>query len=653
MADKGTKNIDPEANTLVWFDKMDGKEYRLSFEHAKLLYLVSHYARSSKSDEQPETWMRELSLDVLIYEGICAGKLDFDYAPVSRQYLYMDEDDGECKVKRLYLNLSQEARSAVDDLLEQEFIKSIKVPNDDNLTTSAFQCSSKGMDLLQALPPILRIEVDDFLYVRIEYKVRAHPKKDLLNVLTDKDGIILVTENGHEAPSGITQVEDVSYVTSPFLPWTYRIGEALCTDNSTRSWESGVGISQVKNELHESIILSQVNILIQEWIPIAANEFATLLNRFGVKTRNAGGRFTAEVDRHPNNQLVHTKQGLTRIQLLDYDPAQCVNFESEIQFAEDEGVKQVEYIGIHLHIMGAVSCGFRVEAIQNRLADDVSCDLMSRMLVDVIQDTSTMLRDLLTESQRRTINTIYRGNAPSRTKFCILFADKIDPHMKAASYKDGGEYENELRQVLGTIRKVKDVGVSGVSGNLVIVGSDGILVVGRKLRKYDRITVEFGEVMSIQNFMKSFYSRLALLAGEIVKLKQFLENGSENPEFFENVRQLRNRVSTDLAVLEEMVTYLDDALEHLIIPAPPIEDVGKVLFDTLDVKGGIDAIYFQLNDVRKTVKGCRMSVNGLNKEILILQVWSFSMLYDFVGLTSACVAIDDDLGEHYKKNSLN
>jgi len=609
------KRHEQEATQMVWFDKTDGKEYRLSFEHAKLLYLVSHYARASKSEEQPETWVRQLPLDVLMYEGICAGKLDFDYAPISRQFLYADEE-GAVQVKRCYINISQEGRSTIDDLIEQDFVKSLKVPNDDNITTSAFQASQKGMDLLQALPPILRLEVDDFLYQRKGYKERVHPKKDLVNVLTDEDGFLLVTENGFEMRSAVTQVEDVSYVTSPFLPWTYRTGETMCTDNSTRAWESGVGISQIKRELKEAIVLSQVNILVQEWIPTAANEFCSLLERFGVKTRNAGGRFTSVVDMDPNGQLVHTKQGLTRVELLDYSSSQCVNFEAEIQFAEDEGVKQVEYIGIHLHTLGAISCGFRVEAIQDRLADDVSCDLMSRMMVDVIQDTSTMLGDLLTTSQRRSLHTIYRGNSTSRNKYCLIFADKADPVMKAAQYQDRGEYENELRQILGEFRVAKDI---GVGGDLMILGSDGMLIVGRRLRKYDRITVVFGEIMGIQSFMKNLFSRLTLLGSDIVKLKNFIEACDENPEHFETTRHLRNDVATDLAILEEMISFLDDALEHLAIPPTPLEEIGKILHETLDIKSGIKALEDQLLDIRKLIRGSRSSVDGLGRQVRILQ----------------------------------
>jgi hypothetical protein len=237
-------------------------------------------------------------------------------------------------------------------------------------------------------------------------------------------------------------------------------------------------------------------------------------------------------------------------------------------------------------------------------------------MVDVIQDTSIMLNDLLTPSQRRAINTIHRGNAASRNKYCLICADKVDPVMKAEKFKDRGEYENELRQVLGEIRIAQDI---GISGDLVIIGSVGMLIVGRKLRKYDRITVVFGEVMGIQSFMVNFYGRVTILMGDIVKLKRFLECGDENPEFFESVRQLRNSVSTDLAVLEEMVTYLDDALAALQIPQVPIEDVGKILYDTVDIKAGIAALDSQLHDIRKLVRGSRMSMDRLSREIRILQ----------------------------------
>ena len=71
----------------------------------------------------------------------------------------------------------------------------------------AFTALSAGKAIM---PPILRLEVDDFLYVRKGYKTRVHPKKDLLSVLTDEEGFLLVTENGHEARSGVSLYFDDS-----------------------------------------------------------------------------------------------------------------------------------------------------------------------------------------------------------------------------------------------------------------------------------------------------------------------------------------------------------------------------------------------------------------------------------------------------------
>ena len=47
-------------------------------------------------------------------------------------------------------------------------------------------------------------------------------------------------------------------MTSPFLPWLLRRGENAMTDNSERAWESGQGLSQVKGDLSETLILAQV-----------------------------------------------------------------------------------------------------------------------------------------------------------------------------------------------------------------------------------------------------------------------------------------------------------------------------------------------------------------------------------------------------------
>jgi hypothetical protein len=58
-------------------------EEEWSINHAKLLYLVSKFAVCARSAADQEGWIRSLPLIILMYEGIVAGVLDFDYAPAS------------------------------------------------------------------------------------------------------------------------------------------------------------------------------------------------------------------------------------------------------------------------------------------------------------------------------------------------------------------------------------------------------------------------------------------------------------------------------------------------------------------------------------------------------------------------------------------
>jgi hypothetical protein len=57
------------------------KEERWSHDHCKVLYLIALYARCSSRPEKPDGWARKNPLYTMIYEGIVAGSLDFDYAP--------------------------------------------------------------------------------------------------------------------------------------------------------------------------------------------------------------------------------------------------------------------------------------------------------------------------------------------------------------------------------------------------------------------------------------------------------------------------------------------------------------------------------------------------------------------------------------------
>jgi hypothetical protein len=60
----------------------DKRPFEMTPNHSKILILISKYATAGRADKK-ESWIRELPLTVMIYEGITADVIDCDYAPKS------------------------------------------------------------------------------------------------------------------------------------------------------------------------------------------------------------------------------------------------------------------------------------------------------------------------------------------------------------------------------------------------------------------------------------------------------------------------------------------------------------------------------------------------------------------------------------------
>jgi hypothetical protein len=69
----------------------------LTENQRRLLYLVSLYSHPAETGGDKEKWIRRSTLLVLIYEGIVAQVLDYDYAPSSELV----------ESRRMYFNISQ------------------------------------------------------------------------------------------------------------------------------------------------------------------------------------------------------------------------------------------------------------------------------------------------------------------------------------------------------------------------------------------------------------------------------------------------------------------------------------------------------------------------------------------------------------------
>ena len=137
--------------------------------------------------------------------------------------------------------------------------------SEDFHSVTAFQVGEYGRKSMKTLPNIIFDEIDSFVYAPNAPKYAT----ELLHSSFDGDKFVLTTKSGFQRNSTVSDVEDVSYVSSPFLPENIRTawGKAM-SSNAHRAHESAVGNSNLKDELSEAIRLSNARILVGEWVSL-------------------------------------------------------------------------------------------------------------------------------------------------------------------------------------------------------------------------------------------------------------------------------------------------------------------------------------------------------------------------------------------------
>jgi hypothetical protein len=72
--------------------------------------------------------------------------------------------------------------------------------------------------------------------------------------------------------------------------------------------------------------------------------------RHYLSERVQGGFFTSVVDQNPDaSEFIGESEGLTEVDILDFDETAYVNFEAEVHFPEEDGIIQIENFGIHIN----------------------------------------------------------------------------------------------------------------------------------------------------------------------------------------------------------------------------------------------------------------------------------------------------------------
>ena len=533
----------------------------LTDNQARLLYLIDLHASKAQDREGSDRWIRKQALAVLIYEGIISGIFDYDYAPQSTLI----------ETRRVWINISQEGQSDIELLREEELISALLVSSKSYKPVVLYQVSDKGKDLLKDVSRKEKETVNAFAH--------KPDSRELLKTSWDGESYWLESSSGYRRRSTTTDTEDVSYVSSAYIPQSLRYGGRPTMSNAHRAHESGqAGIDNIRdNDLEEIITLNSVSMIVAEYIPFGANQLVQLNNNVGSTERVQGGFISNVIDGDSSGTALELSPELTSVEVLDYTQTNHINFEAEIRFREDPGVVQVETFGISLNAEGTCFYGMQLEAVMNRIKDNISLDHLSRILVDIQQDSSSIVDSVMSQYQRDLLDLVFIGDASNRNKINLIIANEITPHLTAGEYMDKGEYENEFKQVIGDTKAAFDISEQ----DSLIFGSQGLLVCGPSARNYEPLLCAYLQFNSLDLFLQNFFSRIWILNDDLNVSYQIVETIEYDPLALGQCHNRLCTLSKEIIMLDQILGYLGEALEMMELPLEPPEQAGRSLYQRL------------------------------------------------------------------------
>ena len=112
--------------------------------------------------------------------------------------------------------------------------------------------------------------------------------------------------------------------------------------------------------------------------------------------------------------------------------------------------------------------------------------------------TAPLVDTIITGHQNDLQKLIFRNDEENRTKVKLVVANEIVPHLLAEEYMDKGEYENELRQVIGDTKTAYDISEHDV----LIFGDEGLMLVGPNSRHHEPLLCSYLEVVDIDLYTR-------------------------------------------------------------------------------------------------------------------------------------------------------
>jgi hypothetical protein len=570
-----------------------------------------------------QRWLRELPALVLIYEGILREVFDYDYAPEAEKVF---------GGARMYMNISEEGRDDLEDLRELGFLEALKVTSETYEHSTLLKISESGIEFLRrvsapdgGLTAEMRALVEALVYENDD---------ELLEVRFDKPRqsfYLTAPRTGYEFRSSITDVEDVPYVSSPYIPLSMISSDAFAPNTMSgdkkakrilgASGAIAASPSALRDQnLTTSLTLDDIRVFVTEWVPMGSNEMVSFCEKLGTGDRVPGGMFSSSALMTPQQELdmvvsVHS-DNKTKIRVLDADETRHVNVEADLLatgIKDNVSQLQIEHFGINFRDNGTITYGLFVNGIANRIRDKISLDLLARLLSDVHEDTSELVGNLFSERQRSMLDKTYKGEADNRDKFVCIIAERATPKLRAELYMDGEQYENELKQIIGATYNAYDLSEQEV----IVFGAEGMIIFGPRTERHHKLLAAYAALQARSVYVKNVFSSCFALTDELKRTRALIDDYQSDPMHVVRIRARLAEHTTSATILHAVQQFLLESLESMETSRQKLTDAADAasqeLFDICRLEEATNRLNRRVVDLEKVISACWNDLESLRQ----------------------------------------
>jgi hypothetical protein len=176
---------------------------------------------------------------------------------------------------------------------------------------------------------------------------------------------------------------------------------------------------------------------------------------------------------------------------------------------------------------------------------------------------------------------------------------------------DRGRFEKEIKQVIGDLISVHDLSPT----DLILLGTLGCIVCGPNVEHHEEMIVCYVSLLVKDVFMRSFFDRMFTAYNHLSKIKRMLSHKEEHPENVQLAQEKIQAVSKDIVQLSDLLTFIFDSVNNLLIPPPSTSIFGKQLNDVLDCKQLRQRMIDRCNDLDSLLTGYKHELSALQEQL--------------------------------------